>query len=270
MKGHELPAYPQPLWDGSPLAGRTILLHPEQGLGDTIHFGPLCPPAQGTGAAVLCHCPGRLLGVLKTCPGIDELIPADTAPPPFDVRAPLLSLPRLFGTTVATIPASVPYLSASARLVDAGAAAWQPSRASRSASPGRGADLHEGPSAFVPLELFEPLARVPGVQLISLQKGPVRGAGSRVAGRFPLDLGPELDQAAGPYGYGSRADQSRPGDHGRYRYRHLAAERPDLAAQCFMPHWPWLLDREDSPWYPTGRDCSASRGRERGARCSPA
>ena len=147
LKGGELPALPQPLWDGSALDGRTILLHAEQGLGDTLQFIRYAPLVKQRGGIVLCQCPRRLAAVLRSCPGIDQVVPVDTALPRFDVRAALVSLPRLFGTTPATIPAPVPYLTADAALVEKWRARLRPCRAAGSASSGAGAARTRGTAA---------------------------------------------------------------------------------------------------------------------------
>ena len=107
----------QPLWDGSPLAGRTILLHAEQGLGDILQFiryATLVKPSDGK---VLVACPRSLDPLLATCSGVDELVGMGPDFPPFDVHAPLMSLPGLLKTTLSTIPCEVPYLSADPDLV---------------------------------------------------------------------------------------------------------------------------------------------------------
>src|SRR5262249_39924272 len=111
------PPYAQPEWDGSPLRGRTILLHAEQGLGDTLQFVRYARLVKARGGTVVLVCQKALLPLLATCPGIDWLVGQGAPLPPFDVQAPLLSLPRIFGTTLATVPADVPYLSADPALV---------------------------------------------------------------------------------------------------------------------------------------------------------
>ena len=94
------------------------LLHPEQGLGDTVQFIRYAPLVKQRGGIVLVTCPKGLAPLLARCPGIDQLLPAESPLPPFDVHAPLLSLPRILRTTVATIPASGPYLVADEKLID--------------------------------------------------------------------------------------------------------------------------------------------------------
>src|SRR5208283_1608123 len=92
--------FSRPLWDGQPLKGRTILLHPEQGLGDVIQFIRYAPLVKQAGARVLVECPKPLVRLLAGCRGVDELIGRGDDLPPFDTHAPLLSLPGIFGTSL--------------------------------------------------------------------------------------------------------------------------------------------------------------------------
>src|SRR5208282_3666665 len=106
--------FAQPLWDGAPLCGRAILLYAEQGLGDTLHFVRYTPLVKRRGGTVIVECPAALLSVLSACPGIDRLLAAGAPLPPFDVQTSLPSLPWIVGTTVATVPADIPYLGVEA------------------------------------------------------------------------------------------------------------------------------------------------------------
>src|SRR5262249_52357254 len=144
---------------------------------------------------VLLECPRALAPLLGRCPGLDQVLPRGTPLPDFDVHAPLLGLPRLLGTTLASIPADVPYLFADPQLVEhwrneLGACpgfkvgiAWQ-------GSPGYRGDCFRS----TPLAHFAPLARLDGVHLVSLQKGPGSEQITFLAGRFAVtDLGNRLD-----------------------------------------------------------------------------
>ena len=108
----------QPLWNGSSLAGKTILLHAEQGHGDTLQFIRYAPLVKQCGGEVILECDPVLARLLKSCPGIDTVVSQMAALPSFDVHVPLLSLPAIFKTTLATIPTNVPYLSAEPELVE--------------------------------------------------------------------------------------------------------------------------------------------------------
>jgi Tfp pilus assembly protein PilF len=265
----------RPRWDGSPLDGKTILVHAEQGLGDTIQFMRYLPLIQQRGGRVLFGCPPGLERLLGSAPergvrergvrergalGIDQLLAAGAPIPLYDVQIPLLSLPGIFGTTLATIPRDVPYLRADPGRVEY----WKTETESLDGfkvgvvwqgNPKNKALRHRSTL----LASFEPLARVDGVNLVSLQVGPgteqVRAAPFAIAdlgSRFDpdsladlaavlvnLDLVVTIDTAAA----------------------HLAgALGVDVWTLLhFSPDWRWLLDRADSPWYPTMRLFRQSR-----------
>jgi hypothetical protein len=251
-------AYRQPPWDGSPLGGRTVLLHTEQGLGDTIQFIRYAPLVRACGGRVVVECERALLPLLRSCPGVADWIAAGAALPEFDVRLPLLSLPRALGTTLATVPAAVPYLAADPDLV----ARWRRELSFSDGvkvgvvwqgNPKNAADRRRS----VPLLQFEPLARVEGVRLVSLQKGPGAEQLAEATGRFPVtDYGSRLDVGAGAFVDTAAAmralDLVVSCDTAA---AHLAGA---LAVPVWVPlslaaDWRWLLGREDSPWYPTMR-----------------
>jgi len=191
--GHTRRQFRELLWDGSDLAGRTILLYAEQGLGDTLHFIRYAPLVkQRGGKNVIVECRPQLLRLLAGVPGIDQLVAEGSPLPAFDVQAALLSLPGIFHTTLDTIPATVPYLHPDAQLVEQ----WRKSamcdvRCAMSEEPHLTSHIaHRTSHVLVgigwqgsptygydnlrsfPLRHFERLAQVEGVQLISLQKGP--------------------------------------------------------------------------------------------------
>jgi len=253
-----LPSIHQPRWDGASLAGRTILLWAEQGLGDSIHFIRYARQLADQGASVVFAAPPPLLKLLARCPGIDRLVPKDGPYPAFDVWSPLLSVPGLVETTLATIPAEVPYLSADPQLVDA----WRERLAAHpgfrigivwQGSPG----FHADPQRSIPLRHFAPLARIPGVRLISLQKGHGAEQIAALNGAFEVvDFGDELDSASGPFMDSAAiiknldlivtSDTALP---------HLAGAlaAPTWTVLSVSPDWRWLLNRDDSPWYPAMR-----------------
>jgi hypothetical protein len=242
------PDFPQPFWDGTPLNGRTLLLYAEQGLGDTLQFIRYVPLVRGGGGRVLLMCPRSLHRLLRRGPAIDHLLVQGEVPPPFDVHAPLLSLPAFLGTTLCTIPAEVPYLGTDDDLVERWrrelggqsgfkiGIAWQGSR-EYPRDRFRSAPLE----AFAPGPGTEQLRRVP-------ENWRVLDAGSRdedladTAGLMEnLDLVVTVDTAIG----------------------HLAGALgiPVWVALTFAADWRWFLGREDSPWYPSMR---LFRQRERG------
>jgi tetratricopeptide (TPR) repeat protein len=248
--------YRQPQWDGAPLDGRTILLHAEQGLGDTLLFVRYARLVKQRGGKVVLACPKALMGLLAGCPGVDELVGQGTPLPDFDCHAPLLSLPGIFGTTPASVPAEVPYLFADAGLVET----W---RRELAATPGFKVGIAwQGNPRFkgdrlrsIPLARFQPLARAQGVRLLSLQKA--FGSEQLRDIDFPVeDIASRLDEGSGPFldtaAVMRNLDLVITSDT---VIAHLAGALgvPVWLALAFSPHWVWLLHREDSPWYPTMR-----------------
>jgi tetratricopeptide (TPR) repeat protein len=249
---------PQPPWDGSPLAGRTILLYAEQGLGDTLQFIRYAPLLRERGAHIIVVCQKALVRLLSGCPGMDQVLTEGDLLPAFDVHASLMSLPRLCGTTLATIPANVPYLSADPDLVEM----W--GRELKTLGGFKIGINWQGSKAFamdcdrsVPLQEFAPLAAVPGVQLVSLQYGPASEELRSVAREWPItDLGGRLDEMAGPLM--DRAAVMKNLDlvvTSCTSIPHLAGGLgvPVCVALGKVACWRWLRDREDSAWYPTMR-----------------
>lgn len=256
----ELPERPfkQPLWDGLPLEGRTILLHAEQGLGDTIQFIRYAPLVRDRGGKVVVVGQRPLVGLLASCPGIERIVAQGDVLPAFDVHAPLASLPRIFGTMLENVPTNIPYLAADALLVERWRQELAPQRGFKIGIAWQGsANYRWDAKRSIRLEQFEPLARLPGVQLYSLQKGFGSEQIGQVASRFAIvDLGGRLDQTTGPFldtaavmknlDLVISSDTSIP---------HLAGALgvPVWLATPFVPDWRWLLDRDDSPWYPSMR-----------------
>jgi tetratricopeptide (TPR) repeat protein len=244
----------QPAWDGSPLKGRPILLAVEQGLGDTLQFIRYAPLVHQRGGRVTVWCPGEVKSLLATCPGVENLI--TDAGDWQHTHAQLLSLPGLFGTSLKSIPAEVPYLSADPALVER----W---RQELGGKPGLKVGLvwqgnRDHPRdrfRSVPLTRFEPLTRVAGVRLFSLQLG----AGSEQLPEWEhrqavTDLGGRLDRKSvmDTAALVAALDLVITVDTGM---AHLAGAlgRPVWTLLPFVPDWRWLLDREDSPWYPSMR-----------------
>lgn len=247
-------AFRQPRWDGRPLGGRTVLLHAEQGFGDTVQFVRYAALVKQRGGRVLVECQRELLPLLGSCPGVDELIPQGAALPRFDVEAPFLSLPAILGTTVATIPAAVPYLAADAAHLERWRRTLGPLRAFKVGIAWQGNPNYRGDRfRSIPLARFEPLAGVEGVQLVSLQKGPGAEQLSELAGRFSVldferQLGSFQDTAAliGQLDLVVSCDTA---------VAHLAGALavPVWLALSTRSDWRWLTGREDTTWYPTMR-----------------
>src|SRR5262249_23728403 len=109
----------QPRWKGEPLEGRRILVYSEQGLGDTIQFLRYLPLVRNAGGDVIFECHTRLVKLLDGLPQFGEVIGCGSPLPAFDLGAPLLSLPGIFGTTLETIPRHLPYLAIQPNLIEA-------------------------------------------------------------------------------------------------------------------------------------------------------
>jgi Tfp pilus assembly protein PilF len=256
--------FQQPRWDGGPLGGRTILLYCEQGLGDAIQFVRYAPLVKDRGGAVVLECPGALIPLLSTCPGIDRPVARGQPLPDFDVQVPLLSLPGLLGTTLQTVPAQVPYLFAEEKRVERWRRVLGPPPGLKVGIIWQGNPQH--PADYVrsiPLAQFAPLAGVEGVRLVSLQKGPGVEQLRELAGRFPVtELSEELDAEGGAFldtaALMKSVDLVVTSDTAA---AHLAGALgvPVWVALSRMADWRWLREREDSPWYPTMRLFRQSR-----------
>ncbi|HEX8199580.1 MAG TPA: tetratricopeptide repeat protein [Isosphaeraceae bacterium] len=250
--------HPQPPWDGSPLDGRTILLHEEQGWGDTLQFIRYAALVKRRGGQVVVEVPGSLIPLLAGCAGIDRLVATGAEPPPVDVQAPLMSLPRILGTPPAPFPADVPYLVADDRLVERWRRELDALGGFKVGIAWQGNPRHPGSrQRSIPLGEFAPLAGIEGVRLLSLQKGPGAEQLREAEGLFPVvDLGPGLDEASGAFmdtaAVMKGLDLVISCDTA---VAHLAGALgvPTWVALSSAPDWRWLLDREDSPWYPTLR-----------------
>jgi hypothetical protein len=250
-------AFPQPLWDGSPLEGRTILLHAEQGLGDTVHFIRYVPLVQQRSGNVIVECQPALLPLMAGIAHCGRLVAQGSPLPPFDVHAPLLALPGILDTKLNTIPAAIPYLHPDGSLTTD----WRRHlrRDGRAGTLLAGIGWQGNPhyprdrQRSIPVAAFAPLARE-GVELISLQKGATsdQWAGMKC---FTLDeAGAFMDTAAimANLDLVISADTS---------IVHVAGALgvPVWIPLARVPDWRWLLERSDSPWYPTVRLFRQSR-----------
>lgn len=245
-----------PLWAGELSDGKTILLHAEQGLGDSIQFVRYVPMVLARGWRVILEVPRALLGLFGVIEGV-TLVAAGEPLPPFDAHCPLLSLPRAFGTTLSSVPAAIPYLRA-----DAGRVAAWPDRLPRYgfrvgiAWQGNPTGKIDRGRSF-PLAALAPIARVPGVRLVSLQKNDGEVQLRHLPdGMVVNSLGPAFDH--GPDAFLDTAAVMDSLDlviTCDTAVAHLAGAlgRPAWVALKAVPDWRWMLEREDSPWYPTLR-----------------
>jgi len=239
--------YPRPVWDGSPLNGEKIFLYAEQGMGDAIQFVRYVPLVQELGGRVILGCDWPIARLFSQIPDVVKIITPQSVVSTFACHASLLSLPRIFGTRLETIPAKVPYLLPDKTLTEE----WAKRLAS---APGlkvgivwRGNPAQKAnPLRSCPAALLEPLARIPGVRLFSLQKEPGEEGIPNGFTDLTADLDDFVDTAAA-------IEQLDVVISVCTSVAHLAGAlgRPLWMMLAFNADWRWLHDRDDSPWYPT-------------------
>jgi Flp pilus assembly protein TadD len=245
-------AFPVPLWNGEDIAGRTILLHGEQGYGDAIFGLRYAPLVAARGARVVLEVPPPLLRLAGAVPGVAAFVAAGQGLPHFDFACPLLSLPRAFATTLETIPAKVPYLAPPPEAM----AQWR----ERLAGPGfkvgiawAGSPLHRHDARrSIDIDTLAPLFELDGVRWFSLQTGERAGDLARLPAGRVADLAPHLTDFAETAAAVAHLDLVITVDTA---VAHVAGAlaRPAWVMLRFRPDWRWLIGREDSPWYPSLR-----------------
>jgi len=252
-------ALPQPRWDGELRAGERVVLVSEQGLGDTIQFCRFAPLLAARGFDVTILTRKAMAPLLATLAGVTIATEPDAlAQDPRPLRwLPLLSVPGVLGTRPDSVPAAVPYLSAEPERVEA----WRARLGGGFKIGINWASGHSDKPHFkqrdVPLAAFAAVAALPGVQLISLQKGPAAAQITEVPFSdriMTLNADPDadadffLDTAAVMMSLDLvvTCDTS---------VAHLAGAlaRPVFTAMPVIGDWRWLLGRDDTPWYPTLR-----------------
>jgi tetratricopeptide (TPR) repeat protein len=245
-----------PEWIGGDAAARRVLFYSEQGLGDTIQFSRFARSVAASGKEVLLEVQPPLGGLLGSLEGV-KVIRNGAALPEHDAELPLMSLPHVLGATPETMPGDVPYLSAEPGRVEAWAKRL-PAGQFRVGIVWQGkstADIDLGRS--IPLRSFAPLCHIPGVTLISLQKNDgVEQLTNLPPGMSVATLGAGFD--AGPDAFVDCAAVMMNLDlviSSDTAAAHLAGAlgRPVWIVLKHVPDWRWLMDREDTPWYPTAR-----------------
>ena len=244
---------PEHRWDGSHLAGRTILLYGEQGYGDTLQTLRYVPQVRRQGHVIL-RCGRDLTGLVDRSNLADLVIGPDDPVPSFDRHAALMSLPGLFGTTVETVPEPVAGLTPRPTLVEAWRERLAPTGDWQVGICWQGNPNHPRDGArSVPPARFVELARVPGVRFVSLQKG--------VAAPVALwaDSGSALVDLRGDWAdfeelaaIMAQLDLVISVDTS---VAHLAGalRKPVWIALPFAADWRWMADHDTSRWYPTAR-----------------
>jgi Flp pilus assembly protein TadD len=254
--GDVLRRFTLPAWDGSPLAGRTVLLWADQGLGDAIQFVRFAPLVKARGGRVVVECPAGLVALFRTASAVDEVC-AFGSPPPFDVHCPLTSLPFTLGTGAET--PGTPYLSAAADRT----AAWAQRLGPRDGRlrvglvwAGSAINLNDRNRSLALADLL-PVLRVPGVRFVSLQFGPAV-AQLAAPGIDVTDCSADLTDMAATAAALSQLDLLVTIDSA---VAHLAGATglPVWILVPFAPDWRWGLGGRDSRWYPSARLFRQSR-----------
>jgi tetratricopeptide (TPR) repeat protein len=253
------PGFTQPRWTGEALDGGTLLLHGEQGFGDTLQFCRYLPLAARR-ARILLSVPAPLIRLLSSLEGVAEFVLPGRPVPHFDRYCALMSLPHLFGTTLSTIPARIPYLAADRDTVAAWRRRLAPLRGVRVGLVWAGGVRSDRPDLVridarrsMTLQHMAPLAQIAGVDFVSLQKGPPASqAAAPPSGLVLHDFTAELADFADTAALIETLDLVIGVDTAVV---HLAGAlgKPVWLLNRYDTCWRWLLDRDDSPWYPTLR-----------------
>jgi Flp pilus assembly protein TadD/precorrin-6B methylase 2 len=247
------PNFVKPQWDGQDLRGKSVLLWSEQGFGDFIQFVRYAPSLKALGAQVIVFVRDELRGLAQGVRGIDRILGPGEPYPHFDYYVNLLSLPRVFGTEVETIPDAVPYVEVDARR----AAAWH----NEIGDDGRlrvgivwaGSPTHaRDRTRSIPIASFASLLSTPGVRFHSLQKGPGAAELREQRGVDVVDLDGKLVDFADTAAAIDRLDLVIGVDTGVV---HLAGAlgKPVWTLVATPADWRWMEGSDSTPWYPTMR-----------------
>jgi hypothetical protein len=246
-----------PRWRGrGRLAGRTIVLHAEQGNGDTIQFVRYAPLLARQGARVIVEVQDSLVALLRSLEGVQAVVPMDAAIPSFDMHCPLMSLPLACRTTLETIPAELPYLAAPPDRL----AAWGQRLGPRVAGKRRiglawsgNPDHAQNRARSIPLERLAPLLHRTDCEFhVALTPMPAADRAAMEALPRVIDHSIALQDFADTAALLSHMDVVISVDTS---VAHLAGAlaRPVFVLLPFSAEWRWLIGRGDSPWYPTAR-----------------
>lgn len=266
--GQLMPPTERPHWDGQPIANGNLLLIADQGFGDVIQFMRFIPWARRLCPNLVIACSRQLQSVVaRLSPGLPMFDRWDQAPD-YVAYSSLSGLPQLYGVTLTRIPADGPYLHA----VPAKQEEWG-RRLAELTPPGyrrigiawAGRPTHNNDfNRSATLAAFSPLAALPGVALISLQKGEGQNQIGQYFDRAPLlNVGPALEDYEETMAVCAHLDLVVTVDTS---VAHLAGAmgKPTWVALPYAPDWRWLLEREDTPWYPSMRLFRQTRPREWG------
>ena len=252
-----MPPTDKPRWDGTPLHDGTLLVIADQGFGDEIQFSRYIPWAAELCGAISVACAPEMMSVLRQVHPAARLFSEWSDCPPFHAFRAMSGLPGLHQTRPDSIPGTVPYLRADPDRV----LFWKerldrltPSGVRRIGIVWAGRPSHNNDRwRSASLRSFAPLAAVPGIALVSLQKGPAAEQAGQYFGAAPLiNLGAEITDFGDTMGIMAALDLVVTVDTS---VGHLAGAmgRPAFIMLARAPDWRWLLDRSDTPWYPTVR-----------------
>jgi tetratricopeptide (TPR) repeat protein len=252
-------AYPHrlssPCWAGEPFVGRTLLVHHEQGLGDTLQFVRYLPLAKARGGKVLLEAPRALRSLLRQAAGADEILELSPNAPsrvPHDLHIPLLSLPGLCGTTSANVPAQIPYLFADPAQSVAWAERLDPLRLNVGIVWSGSAWTARLAEKSCHLRYFLGLTTIPGIRWYALQKeAPAAELAAAIAAGISV-WGPQFSDFSDTAAAVAVLDLVISVDTAA---AHLAGAmgKPVWVLLGPRPDWRWMLGRTDSPWYPSMR-----------------
>jgi len=256
-----MPALSCPLWEGESLSGKSILVHCEQGYGDSLQFIRYAIRLSRMAARVTVLAPQQLASLFRSIPGIEVVTDLMAKDQGYDCHIPLLCLPRLLGTGLDTIPADVPYLSADATKIERWAERLSQYKGRlKTGLVWAGAPRRNDPASHavdrrrsMALHQFAPLLGISNIQFISLQKGaPAEQARDPPTGMELVDAASDLDDFEDTAALVANLDLVISVDTS---VAHLAGAlaKPVWILSRFDGCWRWLKDREDSPWYPTAR-----------------
>lgn len=249
------PSFHKPLWDGSDIKGKTILLYAKQGFGDTIQFIRYTPLIAQRDANVIVECQKELISLLKNVEGVQHIIGHGESMPHFDIYCPLLSLPSIFDTTLESIPSQIPYISVDSGLVQKWHEKFKHDKSKQKIGLVWSGDpaLKDDHSRSCSLEIFSPLAQLDDIIFYSLQKGEASEYKNNLPHKIKLiDYTEEIKDFSDTAAFIQNLDLIISVDTA---VAHLAGAlgKPVWALIPFVPDWRWLLNRNDSPWYPTMR-----------------
>jgi tetratricopeptide (TPR) repeat protein/tRNA A58 N-methylase Trm61 len=253
------PRYPRPPWAGQDLRGKSILLHCEQGLGDTIQFVRYGALLKALGARVILSVQSELAELARGFANVDMIV-GDTKGVTFDYYVPLLSLPRIFGTEVSSIPANIPYITSDPERRIRWAECLGPDGGPKVGVVWAGSRAHaRDRSRSLPFGALGNVLAIEGIRFYALQKSEESGPGKfALLNKNLVDLGPRLGDFADTAAAIAEMDLMLCVDTS---VAHLAAAL-GKPVWLILPHpadFRWLEERDDSPWYPTVRLFRQSR-----------